>query len=227
MTNNMTATMNLNAVKNGIEITFTEKPSDVVRTALKDAGFRWGGKLGYWFAKNTEARMALANELCKPAESKAEKKSKAQTKSESKAKAKAEPKAKAQTKSDKKASAKPKKAESVEIPTADEHVLKLGELSDKVAYTITCTNGCKTVKGYICTATLDNKKIKIGVHKAGKDSWTVSDLATGIAICRAEKRYLALAKVTPELMAKIQDAKQSKECKEIAANLRKYNKAHA
>lgn len=217
MTNNMTATMNLNAVKNGIEITFTEKPSDVVRTALKDAGFRWGGKLGFWFAKNTEARMALANELCKPAEAKAEKKSKA----------KAEPKAKAQTKSDKKASAKPKKAENVEIPTADEHVLKLGELSDKVAYTITCTNGCKTVKGYICTATLDNKKIKIGVHKAGKDSWTVSDLATGITICRAEKRYLALAKVTPELMVKIQDAKQSKECKEIAANLRKYNKAHA
>lgn len=209
MTNNMTATMNLNAVKNGIEITFTEKPSDVVRTALKDAGFRWGGKLGYWFAKNTEARMALASELCKPAEAKAEKKSKAQTKS------------------DKKASAKPKKAESVEIPTAEEHVLKLGELSDKVAYTITCTNGCKTVKGYICTATLDGKKIKIGVHKAGKDSWTVSDLATGIAICRAEKRYLALAKVTPELMVKIQDAKQSKECKEIAANLRKYNKAHA
>ena len=220
MTNNMTATMNLNAVKNGIEITFTEKPSDVVRTALKDAGFRWGGKLGYWFAKNTEARMALANELCKPAEAKAEKKSKA--------KAKAEPKAKAQTKSEKKANAKPKKAESVKIPMAEEHVLKLGELSDKVAYTISCTDGtCRTVKGYICTATLDNKKIKIGVHKAGKDSWTVSDLATGIAICRAEKRYLALAKVTPERMVTIQDAKQTKEVKEVAANLRKYNKAHA
>lgn len=225
---NMTATMNLNTVKNGIEITFNEKPSDVVRTALKDAGFRWGGKLGYWFAKNTESRMALANEICKP-QTKSDKKSKAkaQTKSDKKA-----DKKKPQTKSENKAKkpsekAEPKKAETVEIPMV-EHTFKLGDLSDKIAFTIVHNDGTfKTVKGYMCTATLDNKKIKIGVYKASKDSWNVTDLETGIRICSGEKRYLALNAVTAERMAYITEAKKTKEIKEIAANLKKYNKAHA
>lgn len=208
----MNATMNLNAVKNGIEITFNEKPSDAIRTALKNAGFRWGGKLGYWFAKNTDARLALANELCTPV-----KETKSKTKKTSK---KAAPKAEAET------------AEKVEIPTVEAAPVeapefKLGELSDKVAYTVALKSGSfKLVKGYVFAVTYAGKKIRLGVHKEDKDNWVITELSMGQACAHDVKRYLAVNAVTPELCKKILEVKATKQGKAAAASLKKYNEAH-
>lgn len=73
------ATMNLNQAKSGIELTFNEKPSDIVRESLKELGFRWSNKLGFWWARQTDARLALAKSLCTEAP-KAEPKAKAEPK---------------------------------------------------------------------------------------------------------------------------------------------------
>ena len=56
---------------NSIEITFTEKPGETIREALKGLKFRWNGKRGFWYGFTTEeeARAAIDG---KPA--KAEKK---------------------------------------------------------------------------------------------------------------------------------------------------------
>lgn len=55
------ASYKINEEKNGVEITFTAKPSEEVRTALKSAGYRWGR--GYWYAKQTPERLALAQTI--------------------------------------------------------------------------------------------------------------------------------------------------------------------
>lgn len=54
-------TYRLNEEKNGIEIYFDAKPADAIRDELKAAGFRWGR--GYWWAKDTDERRALAERL--------------------------------------------------------------------------------------------------------------------------------------------------------------------
>lgn len=54
-------TYRLNEEKNGIEITFDAKPAEEIRTELKENGFRWGR--GYWYAKQTPERLALAARL--------------------------------------------------------------------------------------------------------------------------------------------------------------------
>lgn len=56
-----TAEYRLNEVKNGVEIIFTAKPADEILAELKAAGFRWGR--GYWWAKQTPERLALAARL--------------------------------------------------------------------------------------------------------------------------------------------------------------------
>ena len=175
----MTTTMNLNAAKNGIELTFSEKPDDAIRTALKDLGFRWSNKMGIWWAKQTPERLALAESLCTPV-----KKAKKQTK---KATTKAEPKAEPKAKTEK------KPAE-----------LKLSELSEKCTYTIRKSNGFGTMKGYTFTATVGRKKLNLGVAKGKGGTWTVTELSTGMAITgTAEKRYLALALVTAQLVSDV------------------------
>jgi hypothetical protein len=46
----------INEEKNGIEVEFSDKPSQSTRDKLKSGGFRWSRKLGYWYAKQgTEA----------------------------------------------------------------------------------------------------------------------------------------------------------------------------
>ena len=57
-------TVNYNDSKNGIEITFNDKPLDAIRTALKDAGFRWHRKNGFWYGEDTEENRTLAAQLC-------------------------------------------------------------------------------------------------------------------------------------------------------------------
>lgn len=192
----MTTTMNLNAAKNGIELTFSEKPDDAIRTALKDLGFRWSNKMGIWWAKQTPERLALAESLCTPV-----KKAKKQTK---KATTKAEPKAKAEK----------KPAE-----------LKLSELSEKCTYTIRKSNGFGTMKGYTFTATVGRKKLNLGVAKGKGGTWTVTELSTGMAITgTAEKRYLALALVTAQLVSDVYAALKTDGMKKCAKELENHNK---
>ena len=192
----MTTTMNLNAAKNGIELKFSEKPEDAIRTALKDLGFRWSNKMGIWWAKQTPERLALAESLCTPV-----KKAKKQTK---KATTKAEPKAKAEK----------KPAE-----------LKLSELSEKCTYTIRKSNGFGTMKGYTFTATVGRKKLNLGVAKGKGGTWTVTELSTGMAITgTAEKRYLALALVTAQLVSDVYAALKTDNMKKCAKELENHNK---
>ena len=53
----------LNEEKNGIEIYFTSKPSEEVRTALKYNGFRWSKYNKCWYAKQSEKALNFANSL--------------------------------------------------------------------------------------------------------------------------------------------------------------------
>ena len=62
----------LNEEKNGIEIVFEAKPAEDIREALKASGFRWGR--GYWYAKQTPERLALAQKIAEGEAPKAEKK---------------------------------------------------------------------------------------------------------------------------------------------------------
>ena len=196
----MTTTMNLNAAKNGIELKFSEKPEDAIRTALKDLGIRWSNKMGIWWAKQTPERLALAESLCTPV-----KKAKKQTK---KATTKAEPKAEPKAKAEK------KPAE-----------LKLSELSEKCTYTIRKSNGFGTMKGYTFTATVGRKKLNLGVAKGKGGTWTVTELSTGMAITgTAEKRYLALALVTAQLVSDVYAALKTDNMKKCAKELENHNK---
>lgn len=206
----MTTTMNLNAAKNGIELTFSEKPDDAIRTALKDLGFRWSNKMGIWWAKQTPERLALAESLCTPV-----KKAKKQTKkAKTEAEPKAEPKAKATAKAEPKAKTEKKPAE-----------LKLSELSEKCTYTIRKSNGFGTMKGYTFTATVGRKKLNLGVAKGKGGIWTVTELSTGMAITgTAEKRYLALALVTAQLVSDVYAALKTDGMKKCAKELENHNK---
>ena len=58
-------TFAINNQFNGIELTFESKPSNEIREAMKNAGFRWHGQKKLWYAKKTDARMALALRLSK------------------------------------------------------------------------------------------------------------------------------------------------------------------
>lgn len=59
----MLATFSINQECNGIEVTFDGKPSDQVRDRLKKAGYRWHKVKKLWYARQTEARLKLAEEV--------------------------------------------------------------------------------------------------------------------------------------------------------------------
>jgi len=59
----MSISYKLNNDKNGVEIRFTEKPSEKVRARLKELGFRWSNYNGVWYAKQSEETIAYAKEL--------------------------------------------------------------------------------------------------------------------------------------------------------------------
>ena len=50
-------------VREGIEIRFSRKPDQSVRSALKDAGFRWSRRQGIWYAPREAERLTFAREL--------------------------------------------------------------------------------------------------------------------------------------------------------------------
>lgn len=59
----MSITYKLNKERNGVEIKFTEKPSEKVRAKMKELGFRWSQHQGVWYAKQTEETIAYAKQL--------------------------------------------------------------------------------------------------------------------------------------------------------------------
>lgn len=70
----MAATLRLNEEHNGLELLFpdSERPDAAVRAALKEKGFRWHHVGKYWFARNTEDRLAFAQKLTGAGEKAAE-----------------------------------------------------------------------------------------------------------------------------------------------------------
>lgn len=52
----------INEEKNGIELYFTEKPSEAIREQLKQYGFKWS-RLGFWYAKKTDERLNFVQSL--------------------------------------------------------------------------------------------------------------------------------------------------------------------
>lgn len=56
-------TYTINEEFNGIEITFDSKPAAQIRDQLKANGFRWHRQKALWYAKNTPARLKIAEEI--------------------------------------------------------------------------------------------------------------------------------------------------------------------
>lgn len=58
-------TYKLNEEKNGVEIYFSEKPSEEIRNMMKVIGFRWAGKYNAskWYAKQNKDTLSLAKQL--------------------------------------------------------------------------------------------------------------------------------------------------------------------
>lgn len=59
----MTATITTNTEHNGIEISFSCKPSPGTLGSLKSHGFRWHRQKHIWYARNTQERMAAARAI--------------------------------------------------------------------------------------------------------------------------------------------------------------------
>lgn len=58
-----TVTMKLNDEKNGVELYFTDKPSEEIRTQLKSNGFKWSRFNKCWYAKQNANSLNLAEQL--------------------------------------------------------------------------------------------------------------------------------------------------------------------
>lgn len=61
----MLATYSINNELNGIEVIFSEKPSEEIRDNLKRNGFRWHRQKKLWYAKNNENRLDYIKTICK------------------------------------------------------------------------------------------------------------------------------------------------------------------
>lgn len=62
-TYNFTASYTINEEHNGIEISFSDKPGDIIRDQLKEYGYRWHKTKKVWYAHRTEKREDLAIRL--------------------------------------------------------------------------------------------------------------------------------------------------------------------
>lgn len=61
--NNNEIIFSINEEKNGIEISFNDKPSEEVREQLKSNGFRWSKYQKIWYAKQNESRLQFVKKL--------------------------------------------------------------------------------------------------------------------------------------------------------------------
>lgn len=59
----MNATITLNQQLNGIEITFSSKPTAVILDALKAVGFRWHNEKRLWYARQNEKTLEVAEQI--------------------------------------------------------------------------------------------------------------------------------------------------------------------
>ena len=120
-------TMALNAERNGVELTFGEKPSEDVRNSLKSVGFRWHSQRKLWYAKQNAETIGLAEKLtgASPKAKKATSK-KASPKAKKASTAKAQPKAE-------KAQPKAVKAETKAQPKAESTKAKASKKPAKKA----------------------------------------------------------------------------------------------
>lgn len=59
----MSINFEINKEFNGIEIKFSEKPTQAVLKKLKELGFRWHPQKCVWYAKNTDERLAFAQKI--------------------------------------------------------------------------------------------------------------------------------------------------------------------
>jgi hypothetical protein len=53
----------INDEKNGIELYFSDKPSEVIREQLKQMGFKWSPMRSIWYAKKTDERLEFVQSL--------------------------------------------------------------------------------------------------------------------------------------------------------------------
>lgn len=58
-------TMKFNDEKQGVELKFTEKPSEEMIASLRIAGFRWSRPKRIWYAKQNERTIAFAKRICR------------------------------------------------------------------------------------------------------------------------------------------------------------------
>ena len=54
----------INNEKNGIELYFEKKPSELIRETLKSCGWRWSSFGKFWYNFNTASNLQLARDLC-------------------------------------------------------------------------------------------------------------------------------------------------------------------
>ena len=59
----MTATINLNNELNGIELSFTGKPTNEILTQLKSTGYKWHNTKKIWYARQNEKTIVLAEKM--------------------------------------------------------------------------------------------------------------------------------------------------------------------
>lgn len=145
----VSCTMALNDEHNGVELTFSAKPSDKLREGLKSAGFHFHGKRQVWYAKQSEDTLAIAKALSEGSVDGAQPKAvkpakKASTKSKVVAESIPQPKAvKASTKSKKPAKAEPKapKAKVEQMPIAFESKSKPKASNKKLLAALNKTEG--------------------------------------------------------------------------------------
>ena len=221
-------TMTLNTNLNGIELYFDEKPADAVREAMKALGFRWHAKKSMWWAKQTEARLALAEELCKadaPADKPAKGKGKKTTKkTETQADAPKASKGK-QPKAEPKTEPKAEKPKAEPKKTKAEPKVEFSELSDKTTYTVVTGKGFETRKGYVFTATVGKTTLTLGVAKEKDKTWTLTELTTGISVgADYEKRFMAHKALEVKEVKSIAKMLKEEEYQKRAKALEKHNK---
>lgn len=140
--------MKLIAELNGVELYFSAKPSDKVRSALKAEGFKWHSVKQCWYAKQSDKTVGLAEKLTgKKPSKKASSKSTASAKPKKSTKPSKKASSKAKAKSPKetsKAKAEPKAPKVEQLPIAFTCKSKPSASNKRLIKAINETEGLET-----------------------------------------------------------------------------------